>query len=151
LLVEGSPEATETLAEAGRLASVTGLDIISGAYRALARISAAAGSAEGELAGMLDVLEEHARSRLAFALRGNLRMFAPAFSALGRHRMVAVLATGAVLSSPFPRRTEQAIERARQELGPAAYDAAVAHGRAMTDDELAAYIRSELNQLGITE
>jgi hypothetical protein len=149
--LDGASDGTETLAEAGRLAGVEGLDVVEGTYRAWARIAASSGSARGVLAGMVEVLDCHGRSRLPWALRGNLSTFARSLSALGRHRTVAVIEGGAMPTSIFPQRTAEAFLRARHELGSAAYDAAVAEGRAMTDEELAEYLRIELEALGVAQ
>jgi hypothetical protein len=147
-LIEGRVEAASDLNEAADLA-VDRLDVTEGIFRGWARIADAGGSPSGQLRGLVDALAHYEKSRLPFAVRANLRTFTPALAALDRHRAVAVFEGAGTRVTVFPREAQLAADGARRALGNSAYDAAVERGRRMSTQEVAAFIRSELDTLGI--
>ena len=86
---------------------------------------------------------------VAFGVRKAVRDFVPTFAALDRWETVAVIDGGAGLLAVRPRLVRQATEQARRALGDTALRAGVARGKAMSDDELEAFLLAELEELGI--
>ena len=147
-LVEGRAEAANVLREAADLAK-NRLPTVEGTYRGWARIAEARGSPSAQLVGMAEFLSHYEKSRISFAISGNLRIFIPALGALQRHRAVALIEGAGMPLKIFHSETERAIANARAVLGADVYEALVEQGRRMTADQTAAFIRSELDALGI--
>jgi hypothetical protein len=99
------------------------------------------------LDGLLEALTGFRRARLPFGLRRLVRDFLPLLGELGRPDLVAVLDSAAAPLSIRPHAARRAVQDARAALGGPGFDVAGAAGRAMTDDELEAYLRMQVGEV----
>jgi hypothetical protein len=147
-LAEGRAEADFLLHEAADLAA-NRLPVIEAVLRGCAVVAAAVGSPTGELAGLVEELKIYETSKVPFAIRGNLRTYTRALSALERHRAIALIEGAAAATSVFPGDSRCAADHARSMLGPEQYGRLVEDGRRMTTDEVAQFIARELRDIGL--
>jgi predicted ATPase/class 3 adenylate cyclase len=147
-LARGRPEAQELLAQAAELA-VGSLPTIEGFLAVLAHVAVAPDAPDRQLVGLAEALNHYENSRLPFALRCCLRMCTPALSQLNRYRTVAIFDGAGLPTSLLPRQADLAVSAARQALGDAEYEAGVARGRELRTDEVADFVRAELETLAI--
>lgn len=99
------------------------------------------------LAGLAESLAYFKDAGVPFGIRRLLRDFIPTFAGMGRHETIGVIdGAGAPLTiRPKPGAAARAL--ARSQLGDQAYDRAFSRGRAMTNEQLEAFIDAELVEL----
>jgi predicted ATPase len=148
-LIDGRPEASQLLAEAAEMA-VGLLAVIEGFLAVCTRIAAAPDEPEKQLVGLAEAVRYYEESRVPFALCSCLRLCTPALSQLKRHRTVAIFEGAGLPATLFPRQAEAAFLAARHALGDPEYEADVARGRGLTTDEVADFVRTELETLSIS-
>ena len=147
-LLDGRPEAATLLRDAADLAADR-MTLVEATWAGWAHLADAGQSAKGQLLGLAGTLHHYERTRLPLALRWNLRTFAPALSRFDRHTAVAVVKGAGPASGIFPRESEQAFRHARNVLGAAEYERLVEWGHQMSTDQVAAFLRGELDLLAI--
>lgn len=84
---------------------------------------------------------------MPFGLRRLLRDFIPTFAALGRLETVGVIDGAGAPLTMRPKPSAAARALARLLLGGEAYERAFARGRAMTNEQLEAFVDAELGEV----
>lgn len=99
------------------------------------------------LVGLAESLAYFKDAGVPFGIRRLLRDFIPTFAAMGRHETVGVIDGAASPLEIRPTQGAAGSALARTQLGDEAYDRAFARGRAMTNEQLEAFIDAELVEL----
>ena len=99
------------------------------------------------MVALAESLAYYKEAGVPFGIRRLLRDFIPTFAGMGRHETIGVIdGAGAPLTiRPKPGAAARAL--ARSQLGDQAYDRAFSRGRAMTNEQLEAFIEAELVEL----
>ena len=137
-------EAAKLLRDTRDLAQPLGMVVLLLACRAYGSVFEHSDDPVAALSGLGAALEEFADHRLPFELHSAMRDMLPAFAQLRRYEAVAVVDGAANAFAQRPAAARQAVTIARVTLGDRAYEVVRERGRAMTDDELEAFLREEL-------